>query len=335
MPRRNYYRKRETVPEEVSTKKDNNVFAALSLVSDTESESESEPKSESGSDSSTKNKVSNSNKSGYKDYKNAEVKEDNKKYSAKEDSEDSYDTKKDTDVPVHSYVPPVSSGIWETPKKKKKWLTSGSLKKPEFDSSTDITDENKVKMGDDKHLNSKWNVSLHNTSKGDDWSLESYDHVTSFNTIGGFWRFFNNFHLLDKIDNHVFIMRDGITPIWEDVNNRKGGICSFKIEFISKGSRNNMGSEIMMSICILLMNESFVKNNMIINGISYSVKNRSILVKLWVKNFKENDSFQYKLPLDFLTRIDTVLQRCDTGYRNRHNDSSKVSIRYCEIVPEH
>ena len=199
-----------------------------------------------------------------------------------------------------------------------------------FDSSN-ISEFSLKEMGDDKLLNSVWYVWLHSNAETD-WSLESYKNIYTIDSIGNFWRFFNNFHLLDKLNNNFFIMRNHVTPIWEDVNNRSGGICSIKIDFYNKGGRNDIGSEIMVAISLLLMNESFVPKNDIVNGISYSIKNRSIMIKLWIKNYTENEKFTRKLPINFLNKIDQVLKVLDNT--NKYG-GSKISIQYKEIIPEY
>ena len=96
-----------------------------------------------------------------------------------------------------------------------------------------IENSNTEELGNNKELNNKWKVWVH-INNNNDWTLDSYNNIYTINTIGEFWRYFNNFHLLDKINNQYFIMRDHITPIWEDINNRDGGICSIKIDYYTK-----------------------------------------------------------------------------------------------------
>ena len=221
---------------------------------------------------------------------------------------------------------------WETTKKykKNKYEKKEYLEKKKIYSETEIDSEELNKLGNNKLLNSNWTIWVHNNEK-EDWSLESYDKIYDISSIGSYWRFFNNFHLLDKINNHFFIMREHITPIWEDVNNRNGGICSFKIDYYNKGGRNDIGSEIMTCLSTLIINESFIPSNSRINGISYSIKNRSIMIKLWIKNFSESEKFLDKLPINLLNKINDLLKSCDTNKKG----SSKISIQYKKIIPEY
>lgn len=193
------------------------------------------------------------------------------------------------------------------------------------------TPEKLEAMGDNKTLNSKWTVSVHNNDN-DDWTIDSYDHIYDFDTIGSFWRFFNNFHLLDKISNDIFIMRDGITPIWEDLNNRSGGICSLKIDYHVKGGRNEIGSEIMLCLCMLMINESLVPENGDINGISYAIRNRSIFIKIWVKDYDNNEAFPDDMPQELIKKIKGVLNMYDS---RRSNGREKLTKKYYRIVPEY
>ena len=215
---------------------------------------------------------------------------------------------------------------------KREYSTNDKTNKALFDESMAGSDQ-LAQMGDTVHLNSKWAVSIHNTEKAD-WTIESYQHIYNFDNAGKYWRLFNNFHLLDKINNDIFIMRDGITPIWEDLNNRNGGICSLKIDYYNKIGRNEIGSEIMVCITTLIVNESLLSNNQDINGISYSIRNKSIFIKIWVKDYKKDSAFPSKLPLEFLNKVNKILQNSDTN--KKHPQSrSKISVQYKEIVPEY
>ena len=125
-------------------------------------------------------------------------------------------------------------------------------------------------------------------------------------------------------------MRDHITPIWEDINNRDGGICSIKIDYYTKINRNEIGSEIMISLCALIMNETFIQNSTCINGISYSIKNKSIYIKIWINNLNEQNIIE-KLPINMLNIIDNIIKKEDYTRKFINN---RVSIRYNKIVPE-
>jgi len=218
---------------------------------------------------------------------------------------------------------------WNCIKKKNKKFNKN---KPNIkNSNKEMYDENSnsEEIGNNKELNNKWNVWVHENSTND-WTLDSYDNIYTIDTIGKFWRYFNNFHLLDKINNQYFIMRDFITPIWEDINNREGGICSIKIDYYTKINRNEIGSEIMITLCTLIMNETFIQNSTCINGISYSIKNKSIYIKLWISNLYK-DNIIDKLPINLLNIFDNIIKKEDYTRKYINN---RVSIRFNKIIPE-
>lgn len=191
--------------------------------------------------------------------------------------------------------------------------------------------DNSNELGNNMFFNSSWTVWVHK-SDCQVWTENSYTNVYVINSIGSFWRFFNNFHLLDKVRNQLFIMRNKIKPIWEDNENRNGGICSIKLDCHSKQGKSDIGVVAMTAVCMLIMNETFVQHNEEINGISYSIKNRSVLIKVWCKNF--NTKISEKIPLGFFNKLDTVLNNLDKYSFGKKNEN-KLSIRYTQIKPEY
>jgi hypothetical protein len=195
-----------------------------------------------------------------------------------------------------------------------------------------IYDENKTygDIGNDKKLNSYWTVWVHKINNPD-WKLTGYQKIYVINSIGSFWRFFNNFQLLNTYHNQIFIMREEIAPIWEDVNNKFGGICSLKIDSIQRGLKTDLSTEVFSLISLLVMNETFVGDSKNINGISYSVKKRSSLIKLWTKNYSPEYDFTKDLPVPLMNKFNNEMQKQS---KNNTVGDGKVSIQYKQIKPE-
>jgi hypothetical protein len=196
-----------------------------------------------------------------------------------------------------------------------------------------IYDENKTyeNIGNELKLNSYWTVWVHK-SDNTDWTLQSYQKRYMINSIGSFWRFFNNFQFFDCYKNQLFIMRGEIAPIWEDVNNKFGGICSVKVDSTQRGFKTDISTEVFISICMLIMNETFIMNNEDINGISYTVKKRGILIKLWTKTYHKDDKFIDELPKPLFNKFNIELQKQLNGILG---DNYKMSIQYKQIKPEY
>jgi hypothetical protein len=195
-----------------------------------------------------------------------------------------------------------------------------------------IYDDNKTygDIGNDKKLNSYWTVWVHKVNSTD-WTLSGYQKIYVINSIGSFWRFFNNFQLYNTYQNQIFIMREEVAPIWEDVNNKFGGICSIKIDSIQKGMRTDLSTEVFNLISLLVMNETFVAQDKKINGISYSVKKRSSLIKVWTKTYSPEHDFIKDLPVPLMNKFNVEMQKQS---KNVLNNDGKISIQYKQIKPE-
>ena len=113
-------------------------------------------------------------------------------------------------------------------------------------------------------LNDKWNMYYHlPTNKS--WDLASYtvlmDNINSVENV---------IELNNKINDYVvrncmlFVMRAGITPMWEDPKNRNGGCFSYKVN-------NRFVCEVWRQLFKLLCGESLCINQSLykhINGIT-------------------------------------------------------------------
>ena len=195
-----------------------------------------------------------------------------------------------------------------------------------YDETNDYGD-----IGNDLKLNSHWTVWVHR-SDNQDWTLHGYQKRYIINSIGSFWRFFNNFQFYDCYKNQLFIMRGEIAPIWEDVNNKFGGICSIKVDSTQRGFKTDISTEIFISICMLIMNETFIVNNEDINGISYAVKKKNILIKIWTKTYHEDNKFIGELPKPLINKFNSELQR---QLASIMGPDYKMSIQYKQIKPEY
>jgi hypothetical protein len=132
-------------------------------------------------------------------------------------------------------------------------------------------------------------------------------------------------------------MRNKIKPIWEDNENKKGGICSIKFDCYSKPGRIDVGTEVMILVSLLVMNETLISNGEEINGISYSIKNKSVLIKIWYKTFEINGKevdMKGKIPESLRLKINSVLRSLERGGFGKKSDN-EVSIWQKPIKPEY
>ena len=83
----------------------------------------------------------------------------------------------------------------------------------------------------------------------------------------------------------LFVMRDGITPMWEDPKNRNGGCFSYKVS-------NKHVPEVWKNLFFGLCGESLCvksEHSTYVNGITISPKKNFCIIKIWLSNTKLQD----------------------------------------------
>ena len=134
-------------------------------------------------------------------------------------------------------------------------------------------------MNNENLLENNWTLWFHNINNND-WSIESYNKVYSFNNIETFiilFRKINNFSA-----GMFFLMKEDIEPIWENEHNKKGGYWSFKV--LKKNINEiwyKFSSQIIGNNCL---NDK--DSHTLINGISLSPKINNCIIKIWFSNIQ-------------------------------------------------
>lgn len=136
-----------------------------------------------------------------------------------------------------------------------------------------------------KQLNDNWNMYYH-LPDDKQWDLNSYkyiaENVSTLNELIAI-----NEKIPEKIVKHcmLFVMRKGITPMWEDKNNRHGGCFSFKVI-------NKQVYEVWKILSYSLCGETLCKDSSkshLLNGITISPKKNFCIVKIWLKDCSMQD----------------------------------------------
>ena len=137
---------------------------------------------------------------------------------------------------------------------------------------TTLTNKEQHKLYDNWTL---WAHLPHDTN----WNLTSYKKIITLETIEESLVLFETFPEVMVKNCMLFLMRDGIQPIWEDINNKNGGCFSYKIN-----NRNVAYSWKNLSYVLLgetLTSSELSKN---INGITISPKKNFCIIKIWMSN---------------------------------------------------
>ena len=150
----------------------------------------------------------------------------------------------------------------------------------DIDINIDIDTNTNINI--DTKFNSEWNLWYHHNKN--DWTINGYKLLFKILTINDFWNFYNNLDLIGGINNqHFFLMREDIKPIWEDENNINGGCWSFKKNISTI-------NDLWLDLSIYLLGETLYKNTFNINGISICMKKgKNSIIKIWVKDDEDNN----------------------------------------------
>jgi hypothetical protein len=128
-------------------------------------------------------------------------------------------------------------------------------------------------------LSDKWTLWAH-LPHNTDWSLKSYIPIYTFTTLEEAIAITESLPATLIENCMLFMMRQGINPIWEDPKNRAGGCFSYKV---SNKNVAKAWSELTYRIvgsCIS-DNASFVNS---VTGITISPKKNFCIIKIWMTN---------------------------------------------------
>lgn len=139
-------------------------------------------------------------------------------------------------------------------------------------------------MEEEINLNNSWCVWYHHSLN--DWSIAGYRNIHTIKTINDFWKFFNNIDCIGGINNlHFFLMREGITPRYEDRANMYGGSWSMLVPM-------QKAYELWETISVKMIGETLVDDPMSITGLSINVKNGISVMKIWNNDKMKNNTRQ-------------------------------------------
>ena len=133
-------------------------------------------------------------------------------------------------------------------------------------------------LNESRSLHSKWNLYYH-LPQDKQWDLDSYKYIAknidNLDTLIAL-----NESIPEKIIKNcmLFVMKSGITPMWEDKQNRDGGCFSFKV---SNKQVYDVWTHLFYSLCgeTLCINSD---HNKYINGITISPKKNFCIIKVWL-----------------------------------------------------
>ena len=128
-------------------------------------------------------------------------------------------------------------------------------------------------------IKNKWVLWAH-LPQDPDWTFKSYKKVYEFKTL-------EDAIVITDItpdplikSSMLFVMKEGITPMWEDPKNRNGGCFSYKVS-------NKNVCEVWKEINYVLVGETISPEVSFVNcvtGITISPKKNFCIIKIWMTN---------------------------------------------------
>ena len=118
-----------------------------------------------------------------------------------------------------------------------------------------------------------------------DWSLASYKDIMCVKFVEEMVSLYSYLPEILIKNCMLFLMRDGITPTWEDKENRNGGCFSYKIS-------NKDVPNVWRSLSYILTGETISTDPKFIlkvNGITISPKKAFCIIKIWMFDCQYQD----------------------------------------------
>ena len=128
-------------------------------------------------------------------------------------------------------------------------------------------------------LSDKWTVWAH-LPHDTDWSVKSYKKIYTVGTVEEAVAITETLPDVLVKNCMLFIMRCGISPVWEDPQNRNGGCFSYKIA-------NKNVYEVWKELSFVLMGGSISEESSFsssVTGITISPKKNFCIIKIWMRD---------------------------------------------------
>ena len=137
-------------------------------------------------------------------------------------------------------------------------------------------------------LNNNWTLWAH-LPHDTDWTMASYKIIYTFDSIE------EAIALCETIPEKMvqncmmFLMRDGIKPLWEDPENKEGGSFSYKVV-------NKNVCDIWKLMFYSIIGETITENeNIFLNGLTISPKKNFCIIKVWMNDCSNQNPFDMNL----------------------------------------
>ena len=138
-------------------------------------------------------------------------------------------------------------------------------------------------------LSDKWTFWAH-LPHDTDWTINSYKSLLTVSTIEEMIAILDCLPATLVNNCMLFMMRDGVMPLWEDKNNCDGGCFSYKIN-------NNHVKQVWDELCCLVVGSTISKDKKFVSnitGITISPKKSFCIMKIWMQDCSQQNVTKIK-----------------------------------------
>lgn len=143
-----------------------------------------------------------------------------------------------------------------------------------------------------------------------DWSINSYKKIYTLTTIEESIAITETLPEILVKNCMLFLMREGIKPIWEDPENRNGGCFSYKIS-------NKNVYEVWKQLTFVIVGNTISKKNDFVDsitGITISPKKNFCIIKIWVSNCLFQDANNVTNEIKEITPVGCLFKKHTPEY---------------------
>ncbi|XP_050394380.1 eukaryotic translation initiation factor 4E [Patella vulgata] len=180
-----------------------------------------------------------------------------------------------------------------------------------------------------KHpLQNRWALWFYKNDKTKNWA-DNLRKVIAFDTVEDFWALYNHIQKASKLMSgcDYALFKDGIEPMWEDAQNKRGGRWMINL---NKQQRHSDLDRFWLEMLLCLVGEAFDDFSDDICGAVVNIRNKGDKLGLWTKDstrgeanveigkkLKERLNIPTKISIGFQVHDDTISKSGSTT-KNRY-----------------
>ncbi|CAB3397659.1 unnamed protein product [Caenorhabditis bovis] len=184
-------------------------------------------------------------------------------------------------------------------------------------------------------LQNRWALWYLKNDRNKDWE-DCLKMVSLFDTVEDFWGLYNHIQTAGGLNwgSDYYLFKEGIKPMWEDVNNVQGGRW---LVVVDKQRRSHLLDHYWLELLMAIVGEQFEDLGEYICGAVVNVRQKGDKVSLWTRDSSRDD---VNLRIGMVLKAKLSIPDSETLRYEVHKDSSArtsstVKPRICIPAKDH